>query len=256
MPITKTFPSHLDPNNFEIDEFEDPYDAFFWLGYFAGRKRATPPAVPAEIEEQALPKPMTGVPFCELAEFCVFDTETSGLSASACAVQVAVGFFRADGSAMGYYNKLWQLPAGVHLSASSVNVHGITKRRLRQEGMDAFFEIRAVHRMFDTMKRRGKRIVAHNASFDVRILKQTARKHKFGEWSIEAADVFCTMQNSKHRCGIVSQKTGRLKNPSNSELYQKLSGEAPRGALHDAIVDIKVTGMSFFLGSQRGWWRM
>ena len=254
--MTKTFPSHLDPNNFGIDEFEDPYDAFFWLGYFAGRKSATPPAVLTKVEEQTFPRPMTGVPFCELAEFCVFDTETSGLSASACAVQVAVGFFRADGSAMGYYNKLWQLPAGVHLSASSVNVHGITKRRLQQEGMDAFVEIRAVHRMFDTMKRRGKRIVAHNARFDVRILKQTARKHKFGGWSIEAADVFCTMQNSKHRCGIVSQKTGRLKNPSNSELYQKLSGEAPQGALHDAIVDIKVTGRSFFLGSQRGWWSM
>ena len=261
----KTFPVHLNPNNFKVEDFEDPCEAFYWFGVYSSHFYNEPTGsqmheedttTALEIDEKHEPQPTDSMrcPLAEVADFCAFDTETSGLSNNDCAVQVAVGFFRADGTAMGYYNKLWKLPAGVFLSSRSVKIHGITKRRLEQEGADASFEIRSVHRIFDTMKKRGKPIVAHNASFDIRILKQTAEKHKFDGWSIEVADVFCTMRNSKERCGLVSTKTGRLKAPSNAELYQTLFGQAPQGQLHDAITDIKVTGKCFYLGSLRGWW--
>lgn len=266
----KQFPAHLDPECFRVYDFEDPYKAFFWLGYFAGRSKA--PAGPAVDNLDSLKKlgvsdlpPQVvdevkdvsdghGVPLCQLAEFCAFDTETSGLSSNDCAVQTAIGFFRADGSAMGFYNKLWKLPPGVKISASAMRKHKITTSALEREGVDAGPEIRAVHRILKTMKKRGKTIVAHNASFDVRMLKQTAAKNGFTEWSIETADVFCTMQRAKPHCELVSDKTGKPKAPSNAELYQILSGEAPNGPLHDAVFDIKVTGKSFFIGAQRGWW--
>ena len=270
--MSKQFPSHLNPESFQISDFDDPYEAFFWLGYFAGRRKASgepaiedlnslqnlgvtdpPPEVVAEVKDVS---GGLGVPLCELAEFCAFDTETSGLSANDIAVQVAIGFFRVDGSAMGFYNKMWKLPPGGKIAASAMRIHKITVSTLEREGVNAGPEIRTVHRILQTMKRRGKKIVAHNASFDVRMLKQTAAKNGFTGWSIETADVFCTMQRSKTHCGLMSDKTGRPKAPSNAELYKILSGAAPKGPLHDAVFDIKVTGKSFFLGAQRGWWRL
>lgn len=269
--MSKQFPAQLDPESFQISDFDDPYEAFFWLGYFAGRSKTPsdpavedldslqklgvtnpPPEVVAEVKVSGGP----GLPLCELAEFCAFDTETSGLSSNDTAIQMAIGFFRADGSAMGFYNKLWKLPPGGKMSASAVRVHKITRTALEREGVDAGPEIRAVHRILQTMKRRGKKIVAHNASFDSRMLKQTAAKNGFAEWSLETVDIFCTMQSAKPFCGLVSDRTGRAKAPSNSELYQILTGEAPQGPLHDAVFDIKVTGKSFFLGAQKGWWSL
>jgi len=255
-----------------MTDFEDPFEAFFWLGYFSAKKK-TPgdPAVedldnlknlgvtdpPAEIVAEAKDGyPVPGVAACELAEFCVIDTETSGLSSNDTAVQTAIGFFRADGSAMAFYNKLWKLPPRGKISASAMWVHKITASALERDGVDAGPEIRAVHRILQTMKKRGKTIVAHNASFDVRMLKQTAAKNRFAEWSIETKDIFCTMQRAKTHCGLVSDKTGKPKAPSNAELYQILSGEVPKGPLHDAAFDIKVTGKSFFLGAQSGWWSL
>ena len=254
--MSKTFPAHLDPESFQVADFDDPAEAFFWLGYFAGRRKAPgdpavehldslktlgitdpPPEVVAEVKDVS---DGPGVPLCELAEFAVLDTETSGLSSNDCAVQMAIGFFRADGSAMGFYSKYWKLPTGCKMSPSAVRVHKITASALERDGVDAGPEIRAVHRILQTMKRRGKRIVAHNASFDVRMLKQTAAKTGFSEWYIDTADIFCTMQSAKALCGLVSVKTGRAKAPSNSELYQILVGETPQGPLHDAMFDIKV----------------
>jgi DNA polymerase III alpha subunit (gram-positive type) len=254
--MTKEFPCHLDPDNFQVSDFEDPYEAFFWLGYFSGRKRATPCAVATtmEVEEQAPPRPETGVPFCELADFCVFDTETSGLSASDCAIQVAIGFFLADGSAMGFYDKLWKLPPGGKISRGSLRIHKINAAKLDREGLIALPEIQMVHRIFSTMRLRGKKMIAHNTSFDARILKQTAEKHGFAEWDFTADDFFCTMKSATPRCGLVSAKTGRTKGPSNAELYEILTGSKADGPLHDALYDIKVTAKSFKLGSERGWW--
>lgn len=264
------FPAHLDPECFQASDFDDPFEAFFWMGYFSVRRRAPAELVvedPDSLKKLGATDPPPdvvddvkdasggpGVPLCQLAEFVAFDTETSGLSANDCAVQMAIGFFRADGSAMGYYNKLWKLPPGGKMTASAVRVHRITAAALQRDGIDAGPEIKAVHRIFQTMKMRGKKIVAHNASFDVRMLKQTAAKNNFSGWSIETADIFCTMKNATPYCGLISEKTKRPKAPSNAELYQILTGAAPDGPLHDAVFDIKVTAKSFFLGVQRGWW--
>lgn len=253
---TKEFPSHLDPNNFQVGDFEDPYDAFFWLGYFAGRTKAAPCTTDtsAQVEQQEARRPGPDVPLCEIADFCVFDTETSGLSAFDCAIQVAIGFFRADGSAMGFYDKLWKLPPGAKISYGSLRIHKINATKLEQEGLAALPEIQMVHRVFSTMRRRGKKIVAHNASFDARILRQTAERHGFHFWDFQTDDFFCTMKSATPKCGLVSAKTGRAKGPSNAELYELLTGSKPDGPLHDALYDIKVTAKSFKIGSDRGWW--
>ena len=41
-------------------------------------------------------------------------------------------------------------------------------------------------------------------------------------------------------------KAGRAKNPRNDELHKVLFGHEPRGALHDALLDVRVTAKNFF----------
>jgi DNA polymerase III epsilon subunit-like protein len=240
--------------------FENPFEAFYWLGFHVGRKvplveGAAPPAKPDREREEAQCQP--GPPkqaLCEVADFCVFDTETSGLSSNAVAVQVAIGFFASDGRALGFYDRLWHLPNGVRISRGSYGVHKISHRRVEREGYPGRGELARVHRIFQSMKRRGKRVIAHNAQFDCRILKQSARQHGFDDWCLNRTDVFCTMTQAVGWCGLVSKKTGRAKRPSNAELYQHLTGQKPPGSLHDALVDIKVTAKSYVEGVKRGWW--
>lgn len=193
-------------------------------------------------------------PACEVADYLVFDTESSGLTARDVAVQVAVGLYDENGVEIEFIDRLLKLPTGVYMNKRAVAVHRITASRLNAEGLDAAPELSALMHIFSRMRARGKRIVAHNVSFDVRILAQTASRHGVSGWNLSASDCFCTMQNAKHRCGLASEKTGRPKAPTNAELYKCLTGSEPGGALHDARVDVGVTSASFLLGAQRGWW--
>lgn len=201
----------------------------------------------------SLPLPSSLSSMVNNSSYCVFDTETSGISLSDCALQMAVGFFADDGSEIGFYENLWKLPRGVKLNARAVQVHGISKRKLEERGVDPAPELRVLNVVFASMRKSKKRIVAHNASFDVRILSQTALRHGVKEWGLEVHHVFCTMKSSKFRCGLID-KAGRLKNPKNQELYYFLTGKKPEGALHDAKVDVRVTARSFEIGKRRGFW--
>ena len=142
----------------------------------------------------------------------------------------------------------------MRINVHAGKVHKITTRKLETEGCDTLVELGGVYRIFNALKRRAKRIVAHNAAFDCRIMKQTAEQHGFERWNITKLDVFCTMQSSKARCGLVSEKNQKPKAPSNSQLYEHLFLSKPSGSLHDAVVDLKVTAASYVEGCRRGWW--
>lgn len=238
------------PDAMRMCDFEDAFEAFYWLGYFSNRLSSNPPVTLKSEPPYQSKKP----PLCEVAEFVCFDTETSGLSAADCAIQVALGFFGADGRSLGYYDRLWRLPKNVRVSGASYRIHKISNRRLENEGCEAAPEIRKVLKIMRTMLARGKRIVAHNASFDCRMLAQTARHHGVENWDIACGDVFCTMKAAKDHCGLTSAKTGLPKAPSNAELYKQLVGTTPTGTLHDALTDIRVTARSYVEGEKRGWW--
>lgn len=232
------------PATMQLSDFENPHDAFFWLGYFSAHNTSQAVAEPPVREDK----------LCEIAHYCVFDTETSGLSAKDCVIQFAIGFYDQNGSQIGFYDRLWKLPSGTRISQGSFKVHKISMERLNQEGCETSIEIEKIMKYMQEMRGRKKMIIAHNATFDVRMLAQTARS--WGKiWCISADDVFCTMKSSKVHCGLTSTKTGRPKAPSNTELYEMLTGEkvATEG-LHNALFDISLTSTSFFRGALRGWW--
>jgi len=244
----------FDVVSMRLSDFKNPLDAFFWLGSYAGHYQLpsdTPQVFESNTEESAISKELS---LCEIADFAVFDTETSGLSSTDCAVQTAVGFFDSDGKALGFYDKLWKLPPGKKIGYGAFKIHKISEKKVEAHGYRAAPELRKLKHMFSTMKKRKKMIVSHNASFDTRILLQTAKQNGV-DWTLTKDDVFCTMKQSKVFCGLKSISTGRDKCPTNAELYKVLTGEEPTCALHDAKADITVTARSYHEGRKRGWWR-
>ena len=239
------------PDTIQLCDFEDAFEAFYWLGYFSKRLDRNCSVA----QESGALSAGKKQPLSEVADFVCFDTETSGLSAADCAIQVAVGFFDVDGRPLGYYDRLWKLPEGVRVSGASYRIHKISNKRLEREGQEAAPEVRKVLKILRTMRERGKLIIAHNASFDCRMLAQTAKHHGIEDWDVERGDVFCTMHAAKERCGLTSSKTGRPKAPSNVELYKCLTGTAPTGILHDALTDVRVTARSYVEGKKLGWWQ-
>ena len=99
----------------------------------------------------------------------------------------------------------------------------------------------------------GVRIVAHNASFDVRHLNHTANVQKLPS-SLRSASMLCTMHSATKHCGLRKRGNKVLKPPRNDELYTFLFKRKPTEQLHSALADCCVTLASYIEGRQRKWW--
>jgi len=188
-----------------------------------------------------------------MADFLVFDTETTGISSSDVIVQIAWAVYGPDGSNMKHCTVYWKTPPGIRISSNALSVHKITNEFITSNGQDPLPHIIEFFALVYVMRARGRRVVAHNASFDVRMLNQTCQK-----WGVKAAmdrdDFFCTMRAAMPHCGLVN-KVGRPKAPRNSELFHYLSGvTCDEKLLHDAQADIALTASSYRLGRERRWW--
>ena len=117
----------------------------------------------------------------------VLDTETTGFGISDVVVQMAFAVFDADGRMLSSYNRIWSLPPRVTISRRAFKVHKISYGRVRREGLEAAEQMRAVQSVLAQLQERGLPIVAHNAVFDARLLRQTAVAHGLvgdGEWPL------------------------------------------------------------------------
>ena len=235
-----------------FESFATASDAFFYLGKHSYcEDECCAPPLPPEMMCVEIAEPDPPIERCS---FAVFDTETTGLSRNDVVLQFALALFDESGKMLQSYNRLWTLPENVQISRSAYNVHKIGYRRLREDGMAAAPQLRVVQKQLARLLERKVPIVAHNASFDVRLLKQTADKHEV-EWDFAIEHTFCTMKNSKPYTNIFSIKTGKPKSPSNTELYEFLHSRKPEfGQLHDALTDVKVTAASYAAGRSRRWW--
>ena len=262
-------------------DFKSVGEAFCWLGQHAGCreeccrprleiKRSGPSAAPVlppellcavaepdpESEPEPSPEPKPPPPPLERCAFAVFDTETTGLSGSDLVLQCALALFDHGGRMIQSYDRIWTLPSNVKISTRAYRVHKIGYKRIRAVGMTAAPQLRILQGQLRRLRERKVPIVAHNAAFDVRLLKQTADKHGVSDWDLEKHHVLCTMQRAKPHAHLVSTKTGKPKAPSNTELYRHLYKKPPEfGALHDALTDVKVSAACYVGGRDRGWWR-
>jgi DNA polymerase III epsilon subunit-like protein len=184
--------------------------------------------------------------------FAVFDTETTGISAADVVVQLCVLVYDLSGILLHTYNEYWKMPDGVTMNPRAEATHNISKQILQSQGLDGCTELAETIHIFETFLENNIPVVAHNAAFDNRLLKQTAQRHQMN-WPFEASQFFCTQKASRNHVKA-KDKVGRIKAPSNLELYVFFKKCQPKGNLHDALVDCEVTAVGFIGGSKAGWW--
>jgi DNA polymerase-3 subunit epsilon len=181
----------------------------------------------------------------------VFDTETSGFGG--CVLQLGWTLACADGNELAAYEKKWLLPTGERIHSKAFEAHGISAAQLRREGVSAKPELAEFFALVAAALAAGVRVVAHNASFDVRHLNHTATVHKLSS-PLRSASMLCTMYSATKHCGLRKRGNKALKPPRNEELYIFLFNRKPQEQLHSALGDSRVTLASYIEGRRRMWW--
>ena len=184
--------------------------------------------------------------------FVIFDTETTGISRKDVVIQMCYLICNKEGSTISTYNRYWKKPCGIHINPRAFDTHKIDASLLQKSGYDAKEELQCIIKTFCTLKEKNILIVAHNANFDNRMLNQTCESVGL-LWPFSKEDFFCTMKAARDRVGALD-KNGKIKAPSNLELYKFVTGKEPEGNLHDALVDCRVTSVGFLKGREYKWW--
>ena len=155
----------------------------------------------------------------------------------------------ATGREVGVDSRLFAPLEAFPIEPGALAVHKITPARQAAEGEPVGKCLRAFVELAQTASRRHIPMVAHNAAFDKRMVRNTASAIGFEPPQIES---LCTMNLGRTVC---TDAEGRKKRPKNRELYDLLIGGAPDDAfLHDAVEDARLTAQSFLAGKKRGLW--
>lgn len=168
--------------------------------------------------------------FIEPRTVLFLDTETTGTGTGDHIVQVAWIF---AGKAQ---NRLIK-PEGWSIPEEATAIHGITTEYALQHGQDAATVFQELHLVMT----RSEAIVAHNASFDMRMIKQEFDRLQL---VMPAKRQICTMLGSMHYVGLPGRYANQPKWPKLQELHLKLFGYEFTGA-HDALADIRATQLCY-----------
>lgn len=184
--------------------------------------------------------------------FAVFDTETSGNSKNDFVIQLAVVTYDKFGDMIDSYDKYWILPSGSTINPMAQSVHNISHKMLQEKGISPEKEFPYILKLFSDFINNGITLVAHNVSYDNRMLKQTAEYYNF-TWPFSTEHFFCTQKASRVYVRALD-KNGNVKAPKNTELYKFITGNDPEGDLHNALVDCGVTATGYLGGKKNGLW--
>lgn len=187
-----------------------------------------------------------------------YDTETTGLPLfrdrsddprQPHLVQLAMLLLNDDGTERTHCNVIIR-PDGWTIPPEVAAIHGITHERAMDEGIDENVAVA----MFVAMQGQGGVRVAHNESFDRRILRIAMTRALFARDFIEAIEerqAFCTCEAAKPivnlpptekmlAAGITGPKSPKLE-----ECIRHFFGEDMEGA-HDALVDVRACARLYF----------
>ena len=181
--------------------------------------------------------------------YLFFDTETTGLPRNYQApvtdldnwprmIQIAWILCDATGTRIEENDYIIK-PDNFTIPIEATNVHGISTERAIRDGE----ELDIVLNQFNDLVTRADYLVAHNISFDKKIVgAEFLRKNIQGEF--ENKRKLCTMISSTNYCELPGN-FGNYKWPKLSELHIILFGEDFDEA-HDASVDINATEKCFW----------
>lgn len=135
-------------------------------------------------------------------------------------------------------------PENFVIPSDAARVHGITTERANNEGES----LESVLNKFNELVGHSSFIVAHNISFDEKILGAELLRKRI-ESDFDRKRKLCTMQSSTNYCKLPGPYG--YKWPKLSELHIKLFGVDFQEA-HDASVDINATEKCFWELRKRG----
>jgi len=131
-------------------------------------------------------------------------------------------------------------PEGFDIPSASTEIHGISTTDACLTGLP----VEDVLNRFCSSARRADLLVAHNFSYDIRILLTELIR-------LEKRDLMpsmrstCTMKSSARFCGIPGRFGKGFKWPSLSGLYQKLYDQPPESA-HRALYDARTCADCYY----------
>lgn len=186
--------------------------------------------------------------------YLFFDTETTGLPRSWQApvtdldnwprlVQLAYMAFDRDGGLIASCDCIIK-PQGFTIPAEAARIHGITTERALKEGR----ELAEVLREFKALLDRAQYLVAHNISFDEKIVGAELLRNNMPDISSSKHKI-CTMHCTTEYCALPGPRG--YKWPKLAELHQKLFRADFEGA-HNAASDVAATAKCFWELKQLG----
>lgn len=186
--------------------------------------------------------------------YLFFDTETTGLPQNYNApiddlnnwprlVQLAWSVYNENGEKIDSSSFIIK-PEGFEIPEQASNVHGITTDKALTEGN----LLQDVLNKFSQALEKAKIIIAHNMSFDEKIMGAEFLRTGIRHSLFDTIRV-CTKEESTNYCQIPGNYG--YKWPRLSELHIKLFGEDFEGA-HDALTDVEACARCFFELAKRG----
>lgn len=180
--------------------------------------------------------------------YLFFDTETTGFPKNWNApvtdldnwprlVQLAYMLYDSKGNLI-LSNECIIKPEGFTIPISASNIHRVSTERAFKEGQP----ITSVLNEFNDLIKKADYLVAHNMSFDEKIIGSELLRNGFKD-STQNKDKICTKLKSTRFCAI--KGSYGYKWPKLSELHYKLFGFDFEGS-HDALSDVSATAKCFW----------
>jgi len=182
--------------------------------------------------------------------YIVFDLETNGIGEfrppTQTITQIAFIKFNSNGQIIDQYSTIVSGATAVNSGCHAVK---ITLESIENEGIDP---VLAYKRFLDAIDD-DMIIYAHNADFDVNLLKRALRGT---DMVFPNNKVICTMKTSTDLCKIrktgYAARYGGYKWPSLSELAMHLNVEKEDDNFHDALYDCHITKECILKGQMEG----
>jgi DNA polymerase III epsilon subunit-like protein len=196
------------------------------LALIAASPSARAPEAPAAVPQQFEPAPAPVIPAAVripaapgIPGYLILDTETNGFKDPRLAAAALI-FVSPELEIQSQFVTLVH-PDGWTMGAEAQAVNGLSQEKLEAEGMDALGPLMA----FEIALRLGYVVVAHNAAFDLRVLRGEARRRGLFASAMDYPFI-CTMVASRAMIGVGKLETA----------YEKLMNE-PMTGMHDAAAD-------------------
>lgn len=167
-----------------------------------------------------------------------FDTETTGTGKSARVVQLAWLLTDQTGYELSKGNVIIR-PDGYTIPPETTKIHGISTEFAKEHGQPIISALKA----FQLDLLRAHTVVAHNLSFDLRMLNGELERACLPNF-VPSSRV-CTMMETVTWCRIPGRGRAAYKRPKLQELYFRLFGKQFKNA-HDALVDVRATKECYF----------